>query len=352
MTSSLSRLQLILCGGLVALGLGSAAYGIFAVGDRQHLWSGTFTVHVGFERIQGTSVGTAVRIRGLDAGTVTSIDLPTESRTDAPLVLRIELDPRCAKLLFADATAQIRSEGMVGGRVIELDPGTPERGPLANGSIIASKPARDLNDVIDQATVLVDNVKNGQGSLGKLLNDDKAYHEFAGTLEQTKQLMQRSQEAVASIQQDADAIKKLPLVRGYVEDSTSMLVRHTGERYRQVFSSEELFEPRRAVLTEAGQAKLRGLAEWLTSNRQKNSDVVVAAFADPKKEPNNQVAHTLTVRQSEVAAQYLKDEAAAHKLGWWSRRTVTAVGMGIKPTPVQETEALPPARLEVIVFVP
>jgi phospholipid/cholesterol/gamma-HCH transport system substrate-binding protein len=352
MTRSLSRFQAAFAGLLVLTGVAGAAYGLFAVGDRQRLWSGTFTVHVGFDKVQGVGVGTAVRIRGLEAGTVAAVDLPKSGQADAPLLLRIDLDPKCARMLFADATAQIRSEGMVGGKVIELDPGTAERGPLANASVIASKPPHDMNDVIDQAAALVNDVKNGQGSLGKLLRDDKAYQELAGTLEQTRNLMQKSQDVVASIQQDADAIKKLPIVRGYVEDSTSLLVRHTGERYRQVFATDELFEPRRAVLTEAGKAKLRGLSDWLTGVRFKGSDVVVAAFADPQYEPNLQVAHTLTVRQSEVASQYLQDEAGAHKLGWWSRRKVTAIGMGTRPTPATEPEPLPPARIEVIVFVP
>ncbi len=268
------------------------------------------------------------------------------------MLLRIDLDPKCARMLYADAIAQIRSEGMVGGKVIELDPGTPERGQLADGAVIASKPPRDMNDVIDQATALVNDVKNGQGSLGKLFRDDTAYKELTGTLEQTRQMMQKSQDAVDVIQQNADAIKKMPIIRGYVEDSTSLLVRHTGEKYRHVFASDELFEPRRAVLTEDGKAKLSALTEWLTSVRYKGSDVVVAAFADPKAEPNLQVAHTLTVRQSEVASQYLQDQASAHKLGWWSRRKVTAVGFGTRPSPSTEAEPLPPARIEVIVFAP
>ena len=139
------------------------------------------------------------------------------------------------------------------------------------GAVIASKPPHDMNDVIDQAAALVNEVKNG--SIGK---------ELAGTLEQTRQLMQRSQDAMASIQQDADAIKKLPIVRGYVEDSTSLLVRHTGDRYRQVFAADDLFEQRRAALTEDGKAKLKSLSDWLTSIRFKGSDVVVATTRSRK----------------------------------------------------------------------
>jgi outer membrane protein OmpA-like peptidoglycan-associated protein len=241
---------------------------------------------------------------------------------------------------------------MVGGKVIEIEPGNPERGPVADGAVIASKPAQDFNAVIDQAAELVNSVRNGQGALGKLIRDDKVYDEVAGTLEQTRQLVQKSQDAVAAIQQDAEAIKRLPIVRGYVEDPTSLLVRHTGTRHRTAVAAEDLFEPGRAVLTDAGKAKLDELAPWLTGLRHKNSDVVVVSYADPKVNANPQVAYTLTLRQAEAVAQYLRDKHDAHKLGWWSRRDVKSVGQGTKPPPVVESEALPPSRVEVLVFVP
>jgi hypothetical protein len=39
-------------------------------------------------------------------------------------------------------------------------------------------------------------------------------------------------------------------------------------------------------------------------------------------------------------------------MGWFSSRKVTSLGMGTQPPPVPEPSELPPARLEVQVFVP
>jgi phospholipid/cholesterol/gamma-HCH transport system substrate-binding protein len=352
MTRSLSRLQAALVGFFVLAATAGAGFGLFAVGDRQRLWSESFTVHVGFDTVQGVGVGTPVRVRGLEAGAVEAIDLPGPGQSQAPLLLKLRLDRRYAHLLFADATARVRAEGMVGGKVVELEPGSPDRGSLADGAVIAAKPAPDLNDVIDQAAALVEDVKSGRGSLGKLLKDDKVYNDVAGTLEQTKLLMQRSQDAVSAIQQDADALKKLPIVRGYVEDTTALLVRHSGQRHRHVFAADELFEPGRAALTEDGKGRLWGLQETLTSTRVSGSDIVVAAFADPKADLNPQVAHTLTVRQGEAVAEYLKNTLNAHKTGWFARRDVKAIGLGTRPAPVAEEGSQPGNRVEVLVFTP
>lgn len=352
MTRSLSRWQTVFVGILVLIGASGAAYALFAVGDRQRLWSETFTVHVGFDRVQGVGIGTPVRVRGLEAGVVVAIDLPRADRTENPLVLKLELDRRYAHLLHADAYARVRSEGMVGAKVIELEPGTPTVGSLADGAVIASKPGSDFNEVIDQAASLVNDVKNGQGSLGKLLKDDKVYTEVAGTLEHTRQLMQKSQDAVSAIQQDADAIKKLPIIRGYVEDTTSLMVRHAGTRLRKVIPAGDLFEPNRAVLTDEGKAKLTELGAWFGENKVKGSDVVVVVYADAKETPNMAVAHTLSLRQAEAVVQHLRDNMKVHKLGWFSSRNVTPIGCGLKPPPVAETEPLPPGRVELLVFTP
>ncbi|MBX7104551.1 MAG: MlaD family protein [Gemmataceae bacterium] len=352
MTRPVSRTTAVLAGLFVLLAVAGGAYGLFAVGDRQRLWAEKFTVHVGFETASGVGVGTGVRVRGLDAGAVTAVGLPATGRADTPVVLTMVLDGKFSRLLFADATARVKAEGLVGGRVIELAPGSPDKGALADGAIIASKPTADLNDVIEQAAGLVGDVKNGRGSLGKLIQDDGMYKEMTGTLAQTKQLMEKSQDAVAAIQQDAETLKKLPIIRGYVEDSVALLVRHTGSRERTVFPADALFEPGRAVLTEEGKVKLKELSPWLAERRGSGSDVVVAAFADPKAGLATQVAHTLTARQSEVVAEYLRDHAAAHKLGWWSRRPVKPIGFGGRPSPAPESEPLPPARVEVIVFTP
>ena len=50
--------------------------------------------------------------------------------------------------------------------------------------------------------------------------------------------MDRSQDAAQSIKQDADAIKRLPVVRSYVEDRTALLIRPAHERHRQWVRAE------------------------------------------------------------------------------------------------------------------
>jgi phospholipid/cholesterol/gamma-HCH transport system substrate-binding protein len=140
-------------------------------------------------------------------------------------------------------------------------------------------------------------------------------------------------------------------VRDYVEDPTGLLVRPNCERNRRSFAEEDLFEPGRAVLTAPGRQRLDGLAPWLEGMKHKGSEVVVVAYADPRTASPG-LAQKITREQSEAVCDYLKKQHAIQKMGWFSSRKVTPLGQGVKPPPEPERDPLPPARVEVLVFVP
>ena len=341
MSRSLSPLQAILLGCAVLTGLALGIVGLFAIGSRHWPWNEPFVVRTSFPRISGVERGTRVRVQGVDAGEVESVDFADEP--DGHVVVTLRLDKRMRGLLRADATAQIVGEGLVGGKFIEVDRGRAAE-PLAEFALVASRPTPELTEVLAQVTTTLKDIKDGQGTLGKLAQDPAAYTALL-------ELLQQGHDTMRTIQQDAEAIKKLPLVRGYVEDATALLVRPDCERNRQVFADSELFEPGRAVLTAQGKKRLDDLAPWLAGLKHKGSEVVVVTYADPK---DGRGAHVqaLTRQQSDAVCAYLKDQHAIQKMGWFSSRKVTSLGMGAYPPPAPEKERLPAARVEVVVFVP
>jgi phospholipid/cholesterol/gamma-HCH transport system substrate-binding protein len=162
----------------------------------------------------------------------------------------------------------------------------------------------------------------------------------------------RSKDTMAAIQRDAEALKKVPIIGGYVEDPVALLVRGNCERNRRVFAESELFEPGRAVLTANGREKLDELGPWLSGLKHKGSEIVVVSYAESTKKTEPKTARNVTRQQSEAVVEYLKKHHAAHKLGLISTRKVVALGQGVHPPPIPEREPLPPARVEVVVFVP
>jgi phospholipid/cholesterol/gamma-HCH transport system substrate-binding protein len=341
---SLSRLQALLLGAVVLVGSGLAVGGVFAVGSRGWFGKDALHVRVGFPEIRGVEVGTRVRIQGIDAGEVVQISPP--DGPDGLVVLRLRLKGDYRHLVRTDSTVQIVSEGMIGGKVLEIHRGRAradgQPGPVADDALLQSEPSVELADVARQLGEAVKGMEKGEGVLGKAVLD---------ALRQGQDTLAQGKDTLVTFQRGADAVKRLPLVGGYVEDPLALLIRPRYERNRQVFAEEDLFEPGRAVLTEGGRQRLDGLAPWLEGMKHKGSEVVVVAYADPRS-ANPQAARAVTRDQSEAVCAYLKKQHAIQKMGWFSSRKVTALGQGVQPPPVAERDPQPPARVEVLVFVP
>jgi phospholipid/cholesterol/gamma-HCH transport system substrate-binding protein len=406
---------------LLAVTLGSL--GLFALGGRHGLGSGSFRVQVAFADIGGVEVGTRVRVQGIDAGDVEAIVPPAAPGETVRLHLRLAAKYR--HLVRRDAQVQLVQDGLLGSKLVRIIPGRADAENVADGDELAGQAVPELADEVTQATgklnqvlgqvkvvlhefrqgqgpagqaakdmaqaaarlnrILVQAdetlqaVQRGEGTLGKLLKNDALYTELTGTLSQVHaaiddlrqgkgtlgqlvknseayaeaiQSLQEIRKMVASVKQNADAIKSLPVVRNYVIDPHKELVRPHCKRLRRWFREGELFEPGRAVLTDQGKKALDTAGAWLKNQKQEGAEVVVASFAAPGQ--NAEFAQTLTQKQSEAVADYLKSRHEVHRTGfwWWSRRSLRAVGCGTAPPPVPEAERLPPARVEVLVFVP
>jgi phospholipid/cholesterol/gamma-HCH transport system substrate-binding protein len=344
LSRSLSRLQALVLGLVVLVGISLAAVGLFAVGSRGWYGQDALTIRAGFPSVRGVEVGTRVRVQGLDAGEVVALRPPEQP--GGPVILHMRLRGEFRRLVRSDSAAQIVSEGMIGGKVIEILPGkSADSAPATEDALLASAPSAELGDVLGDVRSTLSGIREGQGTLGKLARDPQAYDALLTLLKQ-------GTETMSSVQRDADAIKRLPVVGGYVEDATELLVRPHCERNRHSFAETDLFEPGRAVLTTQGKDNLNNLAPWLAGMKHKGSEVVVVSYADPRTAASQAVARTLTRQQSEAVCDYLKSQHAVQKMGWFSSRKVTPLGMGVAPPPVSEAEPLPPARVEVLVFVP
>jgi phospholipid/cholesterol/gamma-HCH transport system substrate-binding protein len=392
MTGNLTRRQNAILGLVVLACLVIGSWGLLRVANKSNRWSNGFELSMIVPDAQGVEVGTPVQVRGFEAGQVVAVDY-----ADSGVLLKLKLDRSFQSHLHQDATATIQSKGLFGNNVVAISPGTNAAGPLTE-STINSKLAPDLNEVTGKlASVagrvdrILEDVEAGKGTLPKLLKDDTVYNDLRQVSADTKKLIQNldstitevradakktmkgvdesvgivrsemgtlkefvrnGQDAVIAIRQDADAIKAMPIVRSYVDDPGTILVRPDCSKDRMVFEPDQLFEPGTSVLTDGGRERLNEAASWLRGQQQKNSEIVVAAFANPQDPSQTSVsAKTLTKKQSEVLMEYLKDQGV-HKMGYITRRKVVPVGQGFDPSPVVEKEKLPAARVELILFVP
>ncbi len=331
---SLTRLQAILLGLLVLIGLGLLGLGLYAVAVRQGVFSKSFHVRAGFPDIAGVEIGTRVRIQGVQAGEVVEVLPPAQAGEQVMLRLRIKSEYRA--LVRTNSKVRIANVGMLGGKVLDIIPGKELAEPVEDNAVLATTKSVGLSDLISGASDTLQGVKGFPQS--------KLYQAPLDTGEELE-------ETVQSIKRAADGLKRVPIIGGYIEDPRDLLIRPQMERNRKWFKESDLFPPGRAVLTESGQAQLDALADWLEGLKHSGSEVVVVSFASPKSESRD-VAKVVTTEQAKTVVQYLKDKHKAHKMTLVTSRKVTPLGMGVEPSPVPEREKLPTPRVEILVFVP
>jgi hypothetical protein len=391
-SQSLSRWQAVLLGAVVILAVGLTGVGLTQIADRQGLWADTVEVSAGFAEAHDVGPGTPVRVRGVEAGQVVAVEYPDHDGPGAAVTVRMKLDAKYAGRLYADATAQLHSTGIIGSKVIAVSPGTPATGPLADDRLRAveapdlAKTAAKLEAVADkisgaadEAKLLVREVRTGDGTLGKLIRDDSLYDDLKGLAGDTRQMVRRADSAVGrvegevdnvqrfvadgrdtlrSVKQGTDALQRLPIVRGYVEDAAALLVRPTCRREVCTYNPVHLFEPGTAIMTDEGRMHLTAIVEWLRGVQDDRAEVVVAAQCDANDRSQTSASATeLTKKQSESVVEFLKAHGV-HRIGWGSRigvssgRKITPVGLGFGPSPVVEKDPVSPSYVQVLLFTP
>jgi phospholipid/cholesterol/gamma-HCH transport system substrate-binding protein len=335
---SLSRLQAVLLAAVVLTVVALAVTGLFALGSRHWPWNDTFDLRVGFPQVRGVQVGTRVRVQGVDAGEVVDVKPPAKPGENVTLTLR--LAGKWRNLMRADASAQIVSESMVGGKIIDIDPGTDAAGPLAGDKPIAARPTVELAEALAQVGNLLQALDKEKGKVGAVV-------------ENTDKLVQKSTDTVESIQQVVEGLKEMWGLRSLVKDPQKLLFPPGCEPNPWWFREAELFDPGTDRLTEAGRQRLNGLVPQLAGlTRHDGAKMVVVAYADPKATDSD--VRMLTKNQAEVVCKHLKSRGAVHKdYGIWSHEA-TPLGLGTDRPRVIVKDKPPPAgpAVGLVVFVP
>lgn len=119
---------------------------------------GGYVVVARFNRLDGVSVGTPVRLSGVKVGTVAAQSLDPDFRA----VTRLRIDPSVS--LPADSSAAIRTDGLLGAKYIEIGPGGDDK-MLKNGdSIQFTQDSMVIEDLIE---MIIEQGKAKRGYAGQ-----------------------------------------------------------------------------------------------------------------------------------------------------------------------------------------
>ncbi len=197
---------------LVALAILTVA--VVRLGAAANLFTKRATLVTFVPHANGLREGGSVMIAGKLAGTVRTIEfLPVDRDTTRNLRVLLEVDEALLPHVRGDSRARLRTEGLLGDKVVDISAGTSAYQILQQGDTVPLEPTPDYDVVLAQASGAIDDLvglttdlrtitgglARGEGTAGQLLTDRALYDELTGTLDQTQRLIVRLQSPNGSL---------------------------------------------------------------------------------------------------------------------------------------------------------
>src|SRR3984885_8889381 len=218
--------QKIKIGLFTFIGLLVLVLAIFFIGNRKNLFSSTFNVYGTFKNVNGLQVGNNVRFAGINIGVVQSINIVTDSSARVDLTLNSNV----RKFIEKDSKMSIGSDGLMGDKLVVIAPGgITSTQEVKNGDHLAAINPVDVDKIIAKMTKVIDNaaaltgglsdivakVNNGQGSIGKLLNNDDLSKNLNATVKQAQTTMKNVHATTTTLNTDLKAAQGNFLLKGF-----------------------------------------------------------------------------------------------------------------------------------------
>lgn len=153
---------------------------VFSIGDINLSKSG-YTIKVLFNFASGIGPSAPVRLAGVGVGQVRGVRVLYDEagkQTKAELTAFIQEGTKIEE----DATVTINTLGLLGEKYIEILPGTTGKSILKNNDTIAGKDpvamekvTENLASLSESVRAIVERLKKGEGTIGKLLTEDAVY---------------------------------------------------------------------------------------------------------------------------------------------------------------------------------
>lgn len=189
-------------GMFVILGLAIFVFAIYFIGKNKNMFGNTFKLKTQFRTVSGLKVGNNVRFSGINIGTVSDIEI----LTDTSVLVYVIIKKRMQKFINTCARASIGSDGLMGDKVFTISPGVnmdsiPKQN-VKDGDFIMSKNPIEMEDVMVSVKSSVDNaniitaqlamfsykMNNNDGVLAKLFSDK----DFSSSIQNTLLNLQNS----------------------------------------------------------------------------------------------------------------------------------------------------------------
>jgi len=298
-------------GAFVAGGSALFLIAVFFIGNASNFFNKTFVVSAIFKNVEGLKEGDKVWLSGVQIGVVKTVRIVHVGKVSVNLSLREKQN----EFIRKNASASIGSDGLIGNRIVVIQPGDSPTIILENDTLNAVSPA-DTQQLINIAKEVGENtksvtfdlksisskIKNGQGLIGELLNEGP----FAKDVRRTVASFKSSGENIAKA---SDEMKDVAEEMKYGKGLVPALLSDTSyvSAFKQAISNIKKVSANAATISKS--------LEGITTKMNDKNNTVGVLLADTA------VAHQIKtiIKNSEIASYKLDENMEALKHNFLTR---------------------------------
>lgn len=189
----------------ISIGIAVFIIGIYLIGQRQHLFRSTFRISGVFEDVAGLQAGNTVQLSGVSVGTVDLVSIVS----DTSVRVEVVIDDRVRQFIRKDAIISIGSEGLMGSKMLIINPGTGNKKLIEDGDIVQTKQPVNLDAVFSSLKTTIDNTSDIINNLSKIAASVQAGEGTIGRLIMDSSLAQDIDSTIVNLRQGSDGFKYL-----------------------------------------------------------------------------------------------------------------------------------------------
>jgi phospholipid/cholesterol/gamma-HCH transport system substrate-binding protein len=192
---------------------------IFTVSDIQSLFKKKKEIKVLFQFSDGIEKNAPVRLSGIKVGKVTNIRVLPEKGDKIELTLSIYSDT----VIRRDTKAAIKTQGLIGGKYVELTGGSSQSPLLEPGGLIMGEESFKMEDLTKTALDVAVKLKNIADNLNKALGDPALAKSIKTTIANLQDVSANIKIMTSSKEEVAQGLKNLPEILKKLDASADNL---------------------------------------------------------------------------------------------------------------------------------
>ncbi len=192
---------------------------VVIVAQQEGLFQEYVTYRTVFKNVSGLKAGSEVHLAGVTVGNVVS----TAINPDGNIMVTFQVLKKYSSQIREDSRSTIGFMGLLGDKSLDLTPGTPQTNPIPPEGIVKSvepiditqllsragptlddlqkvisnlvsltdelaEPGGDVKKILSEIKGIVGKINNGQGTVGKMVNDPRLYQDAVQAMGQLRKI--------------------------------------------------------------------------------------------------------------------------------------------------------------------